>query len=89
MKLSAKEQERLEMRVIYCGILKPKDLDGQAPKRYHHAPPGSHKKPGSYGEGFGGEALVCLFPDDDGQWFRDLCNAKDPSGKWDVGFSAS
>ena len=74
------------MRVIYCGVLKPADLGGKAPERYQNVPPGSPKKAGNYGEGFGGEALVCLFPDDDGQWFREICKSKDPEGKWDIGF---
>lgn len=58
----------------------PLDLQGRAPKEYILAPPGSGKKAGRYGEGIGGEALVCLLPDDSGDWFRALCTEKDPSG---------
>lgn len=39
---------------------------------------GTDKKPGLIGHGFGGEALICLLPDDDGQWFRDLSFAMYP-----------
>ena len=72
------------MQIIWCGAVKPKDLDGRAPKEYHHAPPGSFKKAGLYGEGFGGEALVCLLPGDNGDWFRAIVKEKDPSGQWTV-----
>jgi len=69
---------------IWCGKLKPADLDGKAPAGYRHVLPGSEKKPGRYGEGIGGEAVVCLLPGDDGQWFRDLCKKADPKGEWDI-----
>lgn len=74
--------------VIWCGALRPQDLNGKVPAGYTYALPGVDKKPGLYGEGFGGEAIVCLLPGDDGQWFRDICKQRDTKGEWEIYFHA-
>ena len=64
------------MRNVWCIGIRPKDLDGKAPAAYVKAEDGQDRAPGLYGGGFRGEALVCLFPKDDGAWFRKVaCEA--------------
>lgn len=69
---------------MYCGAFTPESLEatGKVPAGYTRMPNGSDRVPGAYGEGFGGEALIILLPNDDGQWFRDLCAEKDL--EWEV-----
>ena len=43
-----------------------------APVGYRRARYGEDRKPGLYGEGFAGEPLVVLLPDDSGEWFDSL-----------------
>lgn len=59
------------LRVVWCNRLKPADLF-QAPgsANYRLAACEAEKRPGLFGEGFGGEALVVLNDDDDGLWFK-------------------
>lgn len=65
----------MKWRNVWCAKLRPGDLDGRAPAAYQRAEAGDERKPGIYGEGFAGEALVCLLPDDAGDWFvRLACN---------------
>ena len=66
------------MRVIWSVQFTPEQLQatGKVPPGYALADPGMDKRPGLYGEGFGGEAVVCLLPDDDGAWYTEL--ATDP-----------
>lgn len=59
-----------EQRNVWCARLRPSDLDGKAPAGYQRAKDGDDRKPGLYGAGFGGEALVSLLPGDTGEWFR-------------------
>lgn len=39
-----------------------------APRGYRRAENGEDKKPGSFGEGFGGEPLIVLLKGDSGSW---------------------
>lgn len=61
------------MRTISSGAFRTVESLKQAnivPKNYQFVPDGTDKAPGLIGAGFGGEALVCLLPDDDGAWFE-------------------
>jgi hypothetical protein len=67
------------MHVMWSTWLKPRDLEGKTPKGYIEAANGTDKAPGLYGEGFGGEALVCLLENDNGDWFEKLAKSLDPA----------
>lgn len=77
------------MRMIWSGCFTPQTLvaTGKLPNGYEVVADGSDKLPGRIGSGLGGEALICLLDGDDGQWFRDLCQAKDP--EWEVTYRSS
>jgi len=59
-------------RNVWCTSLVSSELDGEAPSMYRRAKTGEQRAPGLYGDGFGGEALVCLLPSDNGDWFVQL-----------------
>lgn len=68
------------MRTISSSFFRsPQSLEatGKVPKGYTFVSDGTDKKAGRIGAGFGGEALVCLLPNDNGQWFRDLVTDKE------------
>lgn len=67
------------MNIWTVGTLWPHELNGKTPPGYRHAKNGEDRAPGLYGEGVGGEALVCLLPNDDGAWFEKLAKSKDPN----------
>lgn len=64
--------EPIVWRNVWCKNLKPAQLDGKAPATYRKARWGEDRSPGSYGEGISGEAVVCLLPEDSGDWFRKI-----------------
>lgn len=63
------------LRVMWSPEFKPADLQGKTPQGYREGANGTEKEPGTYGEGFGGEAAVCLLDGDDGAWFRKMVAA--------------
>lgn len=58
-------------RNVWCMLLLPAALEGLSlvPSTYRRAREGEDRRPGTYGEGIAGEALVCLLPEDSGEWF--------------------
>ena len=46
------------LRVLWTQQLRPSDVHGKMPEGYEYAPSGGDKKPGTYGEGIGGELLT-------------------------------
>lgn len=64
------------LRNIWCAAVELEDVDALAPKGYTRAEIGTMRSPGYYGEGFAGEALVCLLPGDDGEWYVKLAIEK-------------
>ena len=76
--------ERFTLRVIYSGAFTPETLraTGRIPAGYEVVENGTDKEPGRIGEGFGGEALVCLLDGDNGDWFEALVKELRPD--WDV-----
>ncbi len=67
--------EPIVWRNVWCKKFTPSQLDGKAPAAYRKARWGEDRSPGLYGEGFAGEAVVCLLPDDSGVWFREIAAA--------------
>lgn len=59
-------------RVKYSTLITFADLEKVIPAGYRRAYKGEDREPGLYGEGFGGEPLIVLLPDDDGAWFDAL-----------------
>jgi len=71
----------IKQRRVWCHRIVPRDLDEIAPTDYLHIRPGGDRELGTYGEGFGGEALVCLMPNDSGKWFVKLATDAGCVGK--------
>ncbi len=69
---------------LYTTVLETLDLVGKVPARYRRADDGEIFAPGGFGprlKGWGepghGGVVVSLWPDDDGEWFKDLARKKD------------
>ena len=72
------------LRVLWCLDIKHDDEGFQEVAEdglYLHAGEGADKAPGSYGAGFGGEVVVCLVNEDNGNWFKQYVEDRGCKGR--------
>lgn len=74
-------ETEVKWRNVWCNKVRPHLTDDSIPKQYRFAQDGANRAPGLYGGGFMGELLVCLLPEDSGDWFVKLATDAGCDGK--------